>query len=232
MKEPRIIVALDYPDAGEALGFAARVSHRQCRLKVGLELYTAAGPALVGNLVDSGFDVFLDLKFHDIPNTVARACAAAARLGVWMINVHTLGGVSMMRSAREAVDNAPHRPLLIGVTILTSHGLAEMSEIGLSQNPAEETHRLARLAKSAALDGVVCSPNEARSLRTVLGPEYVLVTPGVRPETADRGDQHRILTPAGAIREGADFLVVGRPITRSEDPAGALEEIRRDIGEA
>jgi orotidine-5'-phosphate decarboxylase len=231
MTAPRIVVALDFPDEAQALAFAGCVTPDVCRLKVGIELFTAAGPALVGRLADRGYEVFLDLKFHDIPNTVARACRQAARLGVWMINVHALGGLDMMRAAREAIAGEPRRPLLIGVTLLTSHDAGDIAEIGLRPEPEAEVRRLAGLAHTAGLDGVVCSPREAAVLRAARGKNFVLVTPGVRPAGSASDDQQRALTPAEAIRQGADYLVIGRPITRAEDPVAMLNQIRAEIGE-
>jgi orotidine-5'-phosphate decarboxylase len=228
--EPSIIVALDYPSEAEALAFVGLVTPDRCRLKIGLELFTAAGPALAGKLADRGFDVFLDLKFHDIPTTVARACAAAARLGVWMMNVHTLGGTKMMRVAREAIDGAPRRPLLIGVTLLTSHDAGDIAEIGLRSEPDKEVLRLAKLASDAGLDGVVCSPHEASALRATHGAKFVLVTPGVRTAGSASDDQQRILTPAEAMRQGSDYLVIGRPVTRARDPVAVLDAVRAEIG--
>jgi orotidine-5'-phosphate decarboxylase len=226
---PRVIVALDFPTAGAALDLAARLSPRQCRLKVGLELYTAAGPALVARLVENGFDVFLDLKYHDIPNTVARACAAAAALGVWMLNVHTLGGTAMLRAAREALVALPRPPRLVGVTLLTSLDAAELARLGLGSAPlAEQVERLARLAHEAGLDGVVCSPQEAGRLRARFGPGFTLVTPGVRAGAA-QDDQSRTLSATAALAAGADYLVIGRPITRATDPPAALNDIVREL---
>jgi orotidine-5'-phosphate decarboxylase len=231
MTAPRIVVALDYPDEATALAFARRVSPGVCRMKVGLELFTAAGPALIGKLADLGYDVFLDLKFHDIPNTVARACQSAARLGVWMMNVHALGGLDMMRAAREAIAGEPRRPLLVGVTLLTSHDAGDIAEIGLRPEPESEVQRLAGLVHTAGLDGVVCSPRETSVLRAERGKHFVLVTPGVRPAGSASDDQQRTLTPAEAIRQGADYLVIGRPVTRAPDPIQTLEAIRAEIGE-
>ena len=227
---PRVVVALDFPDAGQALAFATRFDPGQCRLKIGFELFTSAGPAVVEALVGKGFDVFLDLKFHDIPNTVASACAAAARLGVWMLNVHALGGASMMSAAREAVDRAPRRPLLIAVTVLTSHSAAELREIGLEPEPRSEVLRLARLAQVAGLDGVVCSAQEAGALRQTCGPQFCLVTPGIRPTGSAAGDQQRVLAPRAALDQGSHYLVIGRPITQAADPVAALVAINAEIG--
>jgi orotidine-5'-phosphate decarboxylase len=225
MTESRIILALDYADAASAAVMVGRLQPGDCRLKVGLELYTAAGPDFVRLLVDKGFDVFLDLKFHDIPTTVAAACRRAAALGVWMMNVHSLGGKAMMRAAREAIDATDSRPRLIGVTLLTSHDQTEVQDIGLTGGLTDQVDRLARFAHSSGLDGVVCSPREAERLRKDLGPGFLLVTPGIRPQGSSRQDQQRVLTPAEAVSAGADYLVIGRPITGSKDPIAALREI-------
>ncbi len=227
--DPRVIVALDYPEAKPALELAARLDPAACRLKVGKELFTAAGPQLVRELVGKGFGVFLDLKFHDIPNTAAAACRAAAELGVWMVNVHASGGSKMMEAAREAVDKASHRPLLIGVTVLTSMDAAALREIGVDRSPREQVLHLAGLARQSGLDGVVCSAQEAADLRARLGAGFALVTPGIRPAGAEAGDQSRIMTPGMAIRAGADYLVIGRPITQAADPPAALRSIQAEI---
>lgn len=229
MSDKRVIVALDFPSAREALDLAARLDGAKCRVKVGKELYTAAGPTLVEQLARSGFDVFLDLKFHDIPNTVAAACRAAAGLGVWMLNVHALGGRAMMEAGRAAFESQARRPLLIAVTILTSMGERELREVGIAGDPADAVTRLARLAQASGLDGVVCSAQEARVLRSALGDAFKLVTPGIRPAGASNADQQRVTTPAQAIALGADYLVVGRPITRAPDPLAALDAIRAEI---
>jgi orotidine-5'-phosphate decarboxylase len=213
-----------------ALALAAELSPQHCRLKVGKELFTRAGPALVEQLQRRGFAVFLDLKFHDIPNTVAQACRAAADLGVWMVNVHALGGRRMLTAAREAIDAASSRPLLTAVTILTSHAASDLREIGLCGAPEEHVAALAQLACDAGLDGVVCSAQEAQRLRVQCGPDFVLVTPGIRPAGAAQGDQQRVVTPAQALAWGADYLVIGRPITASDNPARALLTIRADLG--
>jgi len=228
---PRVIVALDFPDLGSALALADALSPERCRLKIGSETFTAAGPDVVRGLVERGYDVFLDLKFHDIPNTVAQACRAAAELGVWMMNLHALGGLEMMRLASEALTRAPHRPLLTAVTVLTSHSGHELAAVGLPSDVDAQVMRLAQLAREAGLDGVVCSAREAMRLRARLGEEFVLVTPGIRPARAGADDQRRVVTPREALEAGADYLVVGRPITRAENPAQALEGIRREIGE-
>lgn len=226
---PRVIVALDFPTASEALAFAARFTPEQCRLKVGFELFTSAGPRVVEALVEKGFDVFLDLKYHDIPNTVANACVAAARLGVWMVNVHALGGRRMLVAARESLEKLAHRPLLIGVTVLTSHSGRDLRELGLPEDPDALSARLARLVKQAGLDGVVCSAQEAPHLRAKHGPEFCLVTPGIRPVGSARGDQERVVTPADAVRQGAHYLVIGRPITQAAEPLAVLAAINREL---
>jgi orotidine-5'-phosphate decarboxylase len=226
----RVIVALDYPDAAPALALAERLDPATCKLKVGKELFVRAGPALVERLGRLGFKVFLDLKFHDIPNTVAQACKAAADLGVWMVNVHAYGGLKMMRAARAALGEAATRPKLIAVTVLTSMDGEDLRQIGLEVDPASQVERLARLTHAAGLDGVVCSAREATLLRAALGKDFLLVTPGIRPAGSDAGDQSRILTPAKAIAAGADYLVVGRPITQAAEPVAALHAINAEIG--
>ena len=226
-----MIVALDYPTATEALAFTARLTPQQCRVKIGFELFTSAGPAVVETLVEKGFDVFLDLKYHDIPNTVASACAAAARLGVWMMNVHALGGRRMLVAARESLEKMTHRPLLIGVTVLTSHSGRDLAEIGLPEDPDAQATRLARLAKEAGLDGVVCSAQEAPRLRAEHGAGFCLVTPGIRPAGSERGDQERVVTPSEAVRQGAHYLVIGRPITQAADPVVVLTAINLELAE-
>ena len=229
MSDPRIIVALDYPDAEQARAFVKRVRPDTCRLKVGKELFVAAGPAFVEELTASGFAVFLDLKFHDIPNTVAQACKAAARMGVWMMNVHATGGPRMMRAAREALEGLRERPRLIAVTVLTSMGEDELRAIGVEASARQQVMLLAALASDSGMDGVVCSAQEAPLLRASLDREFLLVTPGIRPAGSDVGDQTRILTPARAILAGSDYLVIGRPITQAADPLAALEAITREI---
>ncbi len=229
--EPRVIVALDYPDAKSALALAGRLSSAECKLKVGKELFTAAGPELVRTLVDRGFGVFLDLKFHDIPHTVAAACRAASELGVWMLNVHASGGRKMMEAAKEAVEKSGNNPLLIAVTVLTSMDEAGLRETGVVASPAEQVRKLAMLTKQCGLDGVVCSAQEAAMLRTDLGGNFLLVTPGIRPAGSDAGDQSRIMTPTRAIQAGSDYLVVGRPITQAVDPLTALIQINQEIAQ-
>ncbi len=226
---PRIIVALDFPDRDSALGLARRLDPLSCRLKVGKELFTRAGPALVEKLRSMGFDLFLDLKFHDIPNTVAAACAVAADLGVWMVNVHASGGRRMMEAARERLEQATPRPLLIAVTVLTSMDGSDLAEIGISAEPQQQVRRLAYLARDAGLDGVVCSPLEAGLLKQELGVAFRLITPGVRPASAALDDQRRVMTPAQALAGGSDYLVIGRPITAAADPLAALLAIQGEI---
>lgn len=225
----KIIVALDFADATSALALVGRLDPGLCRLKVGKELFTMAGPELVRTLVARGFDVFLDLKFHDIPNTVAAACRAAAGLGVWMLNVHASGGRRMMTAAQDALAGLSQRPLLIAVTVLTSMSAEDLSEVGVADTPADQVLRLARLSKQCRLDGVVCSAQEASTLRVDLGADFRLVTPGIRPTGAEVGDQRRVMTPAEALRAGSTDLVIGRPITAAADPLAALKRIQSEI---
>jgi len=223
--ESRLIVALDFPEQSPALALARQLDPRSCRVKVGKELYTRCGPSVVEGLHGLGFDVFLDLKFHDIPETVKKACRAASELGVWMLNVHALGGSRMMIAAREGVDSAARRPILIAVTILTSLGETDLVEIGLAGKAEDHVLRLATLAREAGLDGVVCSAREASLVRDRVGAEFLRVTPGIRPATASLDDQVRVMTPVQALAAGANYLVVGRPITHAADPARALASI-------
>lgn len=229
MNDPRIIVALDFPEAKGALELAARLDPKLCRLKVGKELYTAAGPQFVEKLLQSGFAIFLDLKYHDIPNTVAAACAAAAELGVWMVNVHALGGRAMMVAAREALTRRKTAPKLVAVTLLTSMGDADVAEVGLAGTSQENVLRLARLAKECGLDGVVCSAQEATVLRRQCGKDFLLVAPGIRPATDAADDQKRVVTPREAVANGVDYLIIGRPVTRAPDPLAALRKINDEI---
>jgi orotidine-5'-phosphate decarboxylase len=228
---PRIIVALDFADTAPALALLERLDPARCRVKIGKELFTRAGPALVRRAVDVGFAVFLDLKFHDIPNTVAGACAAAADLGVWMVNVHAQGGPAMLAAARERLAQCREAPLLIAVTVLTSLGAEDLAAIGCPGMPAARVLDLAGLAARAGLDGVVCSPQEAAALRARFGPDFRLVTPGVRPASAAVQDQKRVMTPAAAVAAGADYLVIGRPITGAQDQAAALAAIAAEVGD-
>jgi orotidine-5'-phosphate decarboxylase len=229
----RVIVALDFADPMRALALADRLDPSACGVKVGKELFVSAGPEPVRWLVARGFYVFLDLKFHDIPNTVAQACASASRLGVSMLNVHAAGGRAMLRAAREAIDGAAEatsaRPLLIGVTVLTSLDDAAIRETGIAADAGAQASRLARLARDCGLDGVVCSAREAAAMRAEFGPDFTLVTPGIRPAGSVADDQARIVTPERAVRDGANYLVVGRPITGAEDPVAALASINRSL---
>ncbi len=229
MIDPKIIVALDFPDQRQALEFSRKITPEQCRLKVGKELFTSAGPALVEALVGSGYDVFLDLKFHDIPSTVNKAVSAAAKLGVWMLNVHAMGGAAMMQAAREGIEVVARRPFLIAVTVLTSLSADDLHALGITMPLDQLVDRLARQSIDCGLDGVVCSARETSGLRANLGAAALLVTPGIRPEWAAANDQQRIATPQQALSDGASYLVIGRPITRHEDPAKALELITAEI---
>ena len=229
LKSKPIIVVLDFPEAKSAMALAARLDPAACRVKVGKELHTAAGPQVIDDLMHRGFDVFLDLKFHDIPNTVASACRVAARQGVWMINVHASGGRRMMLAAREAVDSSSLKPLLIGVTVLTSLSDAEAQEVGFTGTAADNVMRLATLTKDCGLDGVVCSAEEATSLKAALGTQFQLVTPGIRLEGDAKDDQQRVVTPVEAIKLGADYLVIGRSITHAKDPIATLNSINQQL---
>ena len=232
MSNTRVIVALDFPDMKTAADAVTLLDPALCRLKVGKELYTGAGPALIDMLINRGFDVFLDLKFHDIPNTVARACAVAARMGIWMVNIHACGGRNMLLAAREAVDKEQQQPLLIGVTVLTSLSSADLVEVGVNSTAEEQVLRLARLSKTTGLDGVVCSAREAVSLKAELGADFVLVTPGIRPAGAAGNDQKRTMTPAQAIIAGSHYLVIGRPVTQARDPVAVLTALNEEINDA
>ena len=229
MSHSPIIVALDFPSQAEALALVERLDPSRCRLKVGKELFTRSGPSLVEALVGQGYEVFLDLKFHDIPNTVAGACRAAADLGVWMVNIHASGGRRMMEAARDALEKSSHQPKLIAVSILTSMAQEDLAEIGLPGSPAENVQRLARLAQQAGMDGLVCSPQEVTMLRETLGTAFDLVTPGIRPAWSEKGDQARITTPSQAMAMGSTYLVIGRPITAAIDPLAALQRIENEL---
>lgn len=229
MSDPKILVALDYDNQQEALELVDKLKPELCGLKVGKEMFTLFGPEFVKQLVGKGFKVFLDLKFHDIPNTVAKACKAAAELGVWMVNVHASGGSKMMHAARQAIEECDNRPLLIAVTLLTSMDEVAYSEIGFKRDLPEQVEHLASISKSAGLDGVVCSAWEAKRLKEQLGQEFKLVTPGIRPPGSEIGDQSRIMTPEQAVAAGSDYLVIGRPITKASDPLKALYDISESI---
>ncbi|WP_199711766.1 orotidine-5'-phosphate decarboxylase [Alginatibacterium sediminis] len=230
LHEPRIIVALDYDDETACLNFVRSLEPGSCRLKIGKEMFTLFGPELVRKVQGLGFEVFLDLKFHDIPNTVAKAVAAAAKLGVWMVNVHASGGERMMIAARESLDNVVgSKPKLIAVTVLTSMEQADLSRIGVTVSPQEHVLHLASLTQHCGLDGVVCSAHEARQLKIQCGDEFLLVTPGIRPSGSSVGDQKRIMTPTQARHVGADYLVIGRPITQADEPKLVLEQINQQL---
>jgi orotidine-5'-phosphate decarboxylase len=228
----RLIVALDVPDAASATALVARLDGQCNWFKVGLELFVAAGPSVLKPLLKRGHSIFLDLKFHDIPNTVAGAVRSAASLGVRMLNVHAGGGPAMLEAARAALDGLADPPQLLAVTVLTSMDLAQVGAVGLDRSPSQQVELLARMSLTAGIRGFVCSPQEVASLRALTGPEGVLVTPGIRPAGSETGDQRRIAAPAEALRNGASYLVVGRPITQSTDPAQAAEAILSEMAEA
>ena len=227
--DPKIVVALDFAEAKPALDFVDRIDPALCRVKVGKELFTAEGPRFVEQLVKRDFGVFLDLKFHDIPNTVAKACESASKLGVWMVNVHASGGRAMMEAARNAVEKSAHRPILIAVTVLTSMDQAALNEIGVPGELRDQVLRLATLTEQSGLDGVVCSAQEASLLRQCVRKDFCLVTPGIRPASASKDDQSRVVTPADALRQGSSYLVIGRPVTQAPDPLAALAAIHEEI---
>lgn len=230
-RNSNIIVALDYNNVSEANHFVDSVSPDLCKLKVGKELFTLAGPQFVTGLVGKGYDVFLDLKFHDIPNTVSKAVKVAADLGVWMTDVHASGGRRMMEDARNVLEQNSSDMLLIAVTVLTSFAKEDLAEIGIDCTPEEQVHRLAALAQSSGMDGVVSSAMEASGLRQALGDDFALVTPGIRPASAAGDDQRRVVTPAQAMANGSSYLVIGRPITQSENPVETLLAINREISQ-
>lgn len=227
--ESPVIVALDYNNLNDVEAIAERLSPKDCRLKVGKELFTHCGPAALKVLHDRGFEVFLDLKFHDIPNTVAGAVKAAADMGVWMVNVHASGGQRMMEAAREAIANVNRRPALIAVTVLTSMDRSDLMGVGIDAEPKDHVLRLAKLTQQSGLDGVVCSAQESSMLRGTLGGGFQLVTPGIRPADTDKGDQRRIATPQSAMAAGSHYLVIGRPITQSDNPLEALQAINQQL---
>jgi len=230
MNDPKVVVALDFDKKADALSFVDKVSPNDCRLKVGKEMFTYFGPELVKTFVNKGFDVFLDLKFHDIPNTVAKAVTAAADLGVWMVNVHASGGSKMMVKANEALQSfGSDKPLLIAVTVLTSMGEEDLRGLGINLSPAEQVMRLAKLTQQSGLDGVVCSAWEAEQLKQSLGKEFKLITPGIRPAGSSSDDQKRIMTPEQALTVGVDYLVIGRPITKASDPHAVLQNVNQSI---
>jgi orotidine-5'-phosphate decarboxylase len=225
-----VIVALDFANGHDAITLVDQLDPALCRLKVGKELFTREGPALVKRFVDSGYDVFLDLKFHDIPNTTAKAVAAAADLGVWMVNVHCSGGSRMLEAAASQLQAMGSATLLIGVTVLTSMGAEDLNEIGVSLPPDEQVIKLASLASAAGLNGVVCSAREAGEIGRQFGAQFLRVTPGIRPANSARDDQVRVMTPVAAMENGSTHLVIGRPITAATDPKKALLEIVGQLG--
>ena len=228
--DPKVIIALDYDNKEQALTFIKQLDPATCRLKIGKEMFTHFGPEFVKEVVSKDFDVFLDLKFHDIPNTVAKAVKAAADLGVWMVNVHASGGRRMMEAAKAILEPYGDKaPLLIAVTVLTSMDQEDLNELGINLTPAEQVKRLAKLTQLSGLDGVVCSSHEAQELKTLLGDSFKLITPGIRPAGSDAGDQRRIKTPKEAIESGSDYLVIGRPITQAQDPVAILKEINASL---
>jgi len=230
MNESKVIVALDFPDQKTAIKLVDQLNPEMCKLKVGKEIFTRTGPVFVEELVKRGYDVFLDLKYYDIPNTVAAACDVAADLGVWMVNVHASGGRKMMETAQERLSKHKTPPLLIAVTILTSFADEDLNEIGLNGSAAHNVLRLATLADNCGLDGVVCSPKEVSAIRQQLSnKDFKLVTPGVRPKTAKLDDQQRVMTPRDAVKSGSDFLVIGRPITANADPLASLKSINQEL---
>ena len=227
--DPKIVIALDYANTQDALQFAEQLDPAICRLKVGKELFTAAGPKLVEALTAKGFGVFLDLKFHDIPTTVAKACEAASRFGVWMLNVHASGGSAMMEAAREGVERSGQKPILIAVTVLTSMNQEMLNEVGVVGSVSDQVLKLTSLTQKSGLDGIVCSAQEAPMIRKALGDKFCLVTPGVRPADAALDDQSRVVTPSQALALGSSYLVIGRPITKSKNPLETLIKIHEEI---
>lgn len=231
--DSKIIVALDFADANSTFALVEKLDPSLCKLKVGKELFTSSGPQLVEALVNKGFDVFLDLKFHDIPNTVSKACEAASKLGVWMLNVHASGGLAMMQAAREGIARSGHSPLLIAVTVLTSMDQATLNQLGVAGSLQEHVLRLATLTKQAGLHGVVCSAQEAEILKQVLGKDFYLVTPGIRPSanisSVNADDQSRVVSPSQAIINGSNYLVIGRPITQAADPMSVLNALQLEL---
>jgi orotidine-5'-phosphate decarboxylase len=220
-----IVVALDYPTPKQAIEMAKQLDPTRCRVKVGKELFTASGPAILEQLHKLNFDVFLDLKFHDIPNTCAGAVAAAAELGVWMVNVHASGGERMMNAAAEAIANKNNKPILIAVTVLTSMEQSDLAGIGLDISPQQQVERLAKLSKQSGMDGVVSSAQEIELIKDICGKDFLTITPGIRPAGSASGDQRRIMTPEEAVNVGGDYLVIGRPITQSTNPKEACLDI-------
>lgn len=228
----KIIVALDHPTGADALTLIGSLGAANCAVKVGKELFTREGPAIVRALIARERPVFLDLKYHDIPNTVAAACRAAAELGVWMVNVHVSGGRDMLCAARDSLQACRPRPLLIGVTVLTSLNAADLESLGIAASPTAQVLRLSRLARDCGLDGVVCSAQEIAAVKAECGAHFLTVTPGIRPLEVGLDDQQRVATPTEAVKAGGDYLVIGRPITRADEPAAALAAIADEIASA
>ena len=224
-----VIVALDFQYCEQALEVADQLDPVKCRIKVGKELFTREGPSIIKALHQKGFEVFLDLKFHDIPNTVAKACAVAADLGVWMVNVHASGGRRMMEAARKAVEQAGTGTQLIAVTVLTSMERSDLMELGLDLEPIDQVKRLAQLTKDSGLHGVVCSAQEAPILKPMFGADFSLVTPGIRPAGSEPGDQRRVMTPPDAVAAGVDYMVIGRPIAQAANPRVALDNVLNSL---
>ncbi len=226
---PKIIIALDFDSRAACLELVSELDPKLCRLKIGKEMFTLFGPSLVEEFQQQGFEVFLDLKFHDIPNTVAKAVSAAASLGVWMVNVHASGGPRMMEAAKESLVNIENPPLLIAVTLLTSMNRHDIESLGITEPPEKYVDRLASLTNACELDGVVCSAQEAGRIKAACGSSFLTVTPGIRPAGSDKGDQRRTMTPAEAVANGSDYLVIGRPITQAANPTETLREIASSI---
>ena len=229
-QDARVIVALDFDDADKAIALVEQLDPAACKLKVGKEMFTLFGPEFVKSLIARGFDIFLDLKFHDIPNTVAKACKAAAEMGVWMVNVHASGGKEMMMAAKKAIAESSHpETKLIAVTVLTSMDQAQLNDVVPDITPADQVKKLALLTAESGLDGVVCSAKEAVMLRETHTEDFLLVTPGIRPAGSDVGDQKRVMTPVDAIEAGVSYLVMGRPITQADDPLATLKSVNASI---
>jgi orotidine-5'-phosphate decarboxylase len=226
---PTLAIAFDFEEKAPAQALLARLNPNDCAIKIGKSMFTQYGPAWIEEIVDQGFPVFLDLKYHDIPNTVASACREAAKLGVWMVNVHAQGGKAMMMAAREAVAQFAHSPLLIAVTVLTSFTEQDLQEVGVSGSVLDQVLRLAKLAKACGLDGVVCSAHEAEAVKAVCGQDFLTVTPGIRLADNSLDDQKRVLTPQAAVAAGADVLVMGRAIIQAPEPAALIQKILSDI---
>ncbi len=232
-QDPKIIIAFDFDTERKVFDLLEKIEPGRARIKVGKELFTRFGPQMVRKIMSQGFEVFLDLKFHDIPNTVAKACLAAADLGVWMVNCHALGGENMLTTASEAVKKASgHQPHLIAVTLLTSHDEHSLKSLGMAEALPEMVLRLAKLTLNAGFDGIVCSPQDLKALKVGLSRDFISVTPGIRPTFAQKNDQVRTMSPKDAINEGASYLVIGRPITEAENPMVALEKIEIELGQS